>query len=198
MSRFPCPTESEEPIKNSKVKLLYIDTVFEQFTDKDGIATFKSVDNKLPSGYEVSKIGLIGVKQDYSLDSVFMVKLKQDDSVSINQNLIACNNLIETDMVKTNYQSFKMNLPKGRFKIWFNFFNVNQKLDVYNGNLNNVSEKNLIYTTKNFQKGILSPYVEYESVDSTVTVCVTSSTNKASWVYKVYCARILGPIVPTQ
>lgn len=93
-----------------------------------------------------------------------------------------------------------MNLPKGRFKIWMNFFSLDQKLDIYKGGLMDISEKNLIYTTEKFKKGIWSPYVEYESKDSTITVCVTSSIDKASWVYKVYCARlsVSNPVTPAQ
>ncbi len=191
---------SDEPITNSRVKLVYNDTAFEQTTDKDGIAKFKSVENKLPVSYEVAKLGLLTQKHNYQLDSVFTIKLVKDDSVSINQNIATCNTLIETDKIKVNYQTFKMNLPKGRFKIWINFFSTMQKLDIYKGGFTEVSEKSLIYSTKKFNKGIWSPYVEYESKDSTVTVCVTSSANKASWVYKVYCARlpVSKTLVPQQ
>jgi hypothetical protein len=191
---------SDEPIQYSKVKLIYNDTAFEKVTDKDGIARFKSLENKLPHSYEVAKLGLRSQKNDYKLDSVFTVKLTKDDSVSINTEKVLCNTLIESDKIKTNYQSFKMNIPKGYFKIWMNFFGLDQKLDIYRGGISEVSEKNRIYTTEKFKKGIWSPNVEFESKDSTITVCVTSSTDKASWVYKVYCARlsVSKPVTPVQ
>ena len=180
---------AEEPIPNSRVKLVYNDTIFEQMTDKDGIAKFKSIENKVPVSYEVAKLGLLTQKHNWQQDSVYSVKLLKDDSVSINHDFVTCNTLLQSDKIKVNYQTFKMNLSKGRFKIWFNFFSIGHKLDVYSGDLSDIAEKNLIYSTEKFNKGIWSPYVEYESRDSTVTVCVTSSIDKASWVYKVYCAR---------
>ena len=190
--------DSDEPIANSLASLVYSDTVFKAFTDKDGTAKFEAVENKEPLKFEVTQIGYSPVSQNYRLDSVYVFSLKKDDSVSINTNKILCNTLIESDKLKVNYQSFKMNLPKGQFKIWFNFFSLDHKLDIYNGDLNEVSETSLIYSTEKFRKGILSPYVQYESKDSTITICVTSSINKSAWVYKVYCARQNQPIIPVQ
>jgi len=189
---------TEEPVAESRVRLIYNDTVFEQLTDEYGLASFNAIAAKQPQRFEVGKVGYLEVSQDYKTDSVFLVKVIKNDSVSINTDILFCNNLVESNEKKINYQNFKMNLPKGRFKIWFNFFDLADKVDIYNGSLSSFSKKDLIFSTNNFVRGISSPYVKYESADSVITVCVTSSTADASWVYKVYCARNYESVTPNQ
>lgn len=181
------------PLKDSRVKLIYNDTAFEQYTDIEGFTKFKAIENKLPTKFEVGATGYFPFSQDFKLDSVFSVKITKNDSVEIAKDLLHFNSTVQSSGIKTSFQSFKMNVPKGRFKIWANAFDLSDKIEVYNGKYSTVSSKNLAYSGPYF-KGIVSPYAEFKSIDSIITVCIISSTPTASWVYKVYRAQPLTTV----
>lgn len=181
-------SDTNRAILNSLIKVDYPDTVIERYSDKDGIAVIQSLEHQLPIKYEVSAVGYLSVNQKFTTDSVYPVKLGKIDSVEVVKNILPFNTTVQSSGIKTSYQSFKMNFSKGTFKIWANFFDIPDKIEVYNGKSFKATKNNLIFTSQ-YLKGITVPNVEFESADSTITVCITSSTAKANWVYKIYSAR---------
>lgn len=188
---------NQEPIENGAIKLIYADTILEGITDKNGVLTFKSIENKIPTKLKIEKLGFSTITENYTLDSVFTFQMNTDSLISIDGELYQCNDIVKSDNAKINYHSFKMQKEKGRFRIWFNFFSTLHNIKVYKGGINNVSDNNLIYDSKKSIKGIFQcPYINYDTKDGIITVCITSDDIKPHWVYKVFCARTQTTINP--
>jgi hypothetical protein len=163
--------------------------VTEMQADKNGFANFKAVDKKIPQSFEISALGYLTFKKTFSQDSIFRVKMAEDDSVDIALGVLPCSSLIESKDKKTIVREFKMNLNTGTFKIWYNLFDFPALVEIYNGKTGSISDKNLIYSSKTYTRGISNPAVQFSSPDSTVTVKISGKTSKSAWVFKVYCAR---------
>ncbi len=182
-------TKKALPVVGSRIKLIYDDAVFEQFTNEKGFVNFATVNNKLPLKYEISAIGFKSLSKSFALDSIFKINLLEDDSIDVLYKLIPCDSIIQSKGAKTTLNNFKMNFSKGRFVLWYNLFDFPSKVEVFNGKLNTISEKNLIFSNKNFLTGKYNQSIEFESPDSVITVKITGNTAKTSWVYKVFCAK---------
>ncbi len=189
-------TKKDLVVVGSKVKLIYNDAVFEQLTNEKGFVEFATVNNKLPLKYEVSALGFQFLSNEFKLDSIFRISLKEDDSTEILSSLLPCESLIESKGAKTTIYNFKMNMPKGKFNLWYNLFDLPDKVEVYNGKVNAVSEKNLIFSNKAFLTGIYNQSINFDSPDSTITVKMTGNSGKTSWVYKVFCAKKPVKVIP--
>lgn len=186
-------SKEDKPLANSSINLIYKDTTFEKRTDIDGLAEFKAIAGKLPTQIDVNHIGYISNKMNFILDSVFQIKLSKNDSVLIADEILTCDNWTEAKGKKITYQSFKMNIPKGKFKLWLNFFNSPDMVDVFTGPIKDISDSKKIYSTEKYQKGIINQPINYDSKDSLITIKVSSGTADVTWGYKVYCGR---PTIP--
>lgn len=189
-------TKNSIPVSGSRIKLIYDNTFFEQITDEKGFTKFAAIDKKLPVKYEISSIGFQSLNKAFTLDSVFKINLIEDDSTDIAYEILPCSTTLESKGVKTTIRNFKMNISKGQFKIWYNLFDLPDKVEIYNGKANSISEKNLIFSNKDYLTGISNPTVEFNSQDSIVTVKMTGKSGKTSWVYKIFCAKQYVKIVP--
>jgi hypothetical protein len=177
-------------IPDARISLIYPDTLVQKFTDQKGMAKIAAFAHHLPLKYEFSKFGYLNIKKDFVLDSLFNIQLTPDDSVEIDPVVAACGSEIQSKGLKTSVKSFKMNMAKGRFNLWYNLFNIATKVDVYKGTVRNISAENLIYSNKGFMKGMNNAGIYFESQDSLITVCFESKGDKPAWVYKIYCAKI--------
>jgi hypothetical protein len=195
-SFFVKDKKTNVPVSDAKIKLIYRDTFIERTTDLKGHASFKAFAHILPQKYELMKLGYISNSLDFKLDSNFNIKIAKNDSVEIDPIIVPCGTEVQSKGTKTTIKSFKLNMPKGRFNIWYNLFSMPTKVDVYKGSYEKISQANLIYSNKGFLKGISNPAIYFDSPDSLITVCVEGNAGKTSWVYKVYCARIPVKTVP--
>jgi len=186
-------SKTGKAIPEARIKLIYNDTSVEKFTDKSGTAVIKSFPFHLPQKIEIDKLGYLPYKNPFKLDSIFSVQLALNDSMEIDPLVAACGGEVQSKGIKTTIKSFKMNMPKGRFSIWYNLFALPTKVDIYKGGIKNISPQNLIFSNRGYQVGISNPGINFESPDSLVTVCFEAKTGKPAWVYKIYCARIPLP-----
>lgn len=180
---------TNQPIEDVKISLIYNDTLVQKVTDSKGFAEFPAFVHNLPGKFEMYKLGYIPVIKDFRPDSLFRIKMNKNDSINIDQVIHPCGIEVQSPGSKLSIKTFKMGIPKGRFNIWFNLFNVPTKVDIYKGNLKSVKPENLIYSTKAYLKGISNPLIQFESPDSLITVLFEGNAPKTTWVYKVYCAR---------
>ncbi len=177
-------------IKGSLVKLYYADTVMLAYTNDLGNAKFKALEKKAPSKYEISKLGFITIKNSILKDSILSESMQKDTSIFINAKINKCNDVVKSTGEKVIYQTYKMQVRKGRFKIWFNFFKKLHDIKVYSGDVDNISKENLIFSSEKPLKGIYNcPYMKFDNKDGLVTVCIISKDAKSNWVSKVYCAK---------
>jgi hypothetical protein len=185
-------------IQGVKIDLIYVDTTVTKITDQKGNAVFASFAHHLPLKFELNKYGYQTYKKDFVLDSIFSIGMVQDDSMEIDPVVALCGTEIKSKGFKTTIKSVKMNMPKGRFNIWYNLFAVPTKVDVYKGKAKDISPQNLIFSNNGYMKGISNPRIDFESPDSLITICMEAKSGATSWVYKVYCAKIpvARPVVP--
>ncbi len=177
-------------IKGCLVKLYYADTTLTAYTDENGNAKINSLPNKLPVKYEFSKLGYKTITKQPIKDSVLSGKMLKDSAIFISDKEFKCNDIAKSQGAKISYQTYKMQVNKGYFKVWFNFFSKLHSIKVYSGGIDNISEENLIFTSKKQIKGIYNcPYIKYEDKNGLVTICIISNSEKSNWVYKAYCAR---------
>jgi hypothetical protein len=200
-SFFVKDSKTDKPVSEVSIKLVYPDTVVEKKTDQNGFVVFNAFAHHLPLKYELKTLGYNPLSEKFKLDSVFKVKLSFNDSMEIDPVIASCGTEFQSKGIKTTIRSFKMNLPKGRFNLWFNMFNFPTRVDVYKGSYKNMSPANLIYSNQGYVKGIGNPVINLDSPDSIITVSMDGSAAKTGWVYKVYCARVpvkinVAPVVP--
>ncbi len=187
---FTLKDNNNKALENGLVKLYYADTVLSANTNNNGKVKFKPLPNKLPTKYEISKFGFVSISQSQVKDSVFAEKMIKDSTIFINEKVLDCNTVTKSNGTKESYHTFKMKINKGSFKIWFNFFKTLNNVKVYAGDINNISKETLIFSTDKEKKGIYnSPYMNFDTKDGLVTVCITSSNAKSNWVSKIYCAK---------
>jgi hypothetical protein len=195
-SFFVKNSKTGKPVADASVKLLYRDTIIQKHTNEVGLAKFRAFTHIFPQKYELNKLGYNSLVEDFKPDSVFYLKLTVDDSTEIYPVLSPCGSEVQSKGAKTTIKSFKMNMAKGRFHIWYDLFNLPAKVDIYKGHYKKMDTENLIYSNKGFLKGISHPYIEFESPDSIITVRIEGIKGNTAWVYKLYCARLPVKINP--
>ncbi len=187
---------TKKAINNSLVKLYYADTMLIANTNNEGEVNFTPLPNKLPTKYEISKLGFFPISKTGVIDSLVSETMTQDSTVFVNEKVLNCDKVAKANGAKTSYITHKMQIAKGSFKIWFNFFKTPCDIKVYSGGVDNVGEENLIFSSKKGIKGIYnSPYINFDKKAGLVTICITSSKKKSNWVYKVYCAKSRTPVL---
>jgi len=193
---FIYDAKSKLSIDRAKIKLNYQDNSKEEITDKKGYAQFGAIKNKLPVNYEITAFGYRAMTKEFVADKIYRINLLKDDSIQITNNILPCATVVESKGIKTTYNNFKMDMSKGRFKVWYNLYNTPDKVEVYNGKINNISEKSLIFSTNSYLTGIYNTAIEFNSPDSVITVKISSNSKMVNWLYKVYCGKQQPLIAP--
>jgi hypothetical protein len=183
-------SKTKQAVAETKIRLIYKDSVIEKYTNQKGIAEFGNRPHKLPVKYELAKFGYFSVAKGFELDSIFHVSITRNDSIEIDPVVAACGTEHKSTGAKISVRTFKMNMAKGRLSIWYNLFNIPTKVEIYNGKATGKDASKLIFSNKSFLKGINNPGFLFESPDSTVTVFMEGISDKTTWVYKLYCARL--------
>ncbi|OQY00998.1 MAG: hypothetical protein B6I20_08145 [Bacteroidetes bacterium 4572_117] len=176
-------------IENVKVELVYADSSQIKFSNKMGEVNFTAIKNKKPLNVTISLLGFYSSTASFTAKTNTTLFITKDDSIDVAQTYLACGELTQSAGFKTTIKTFKMKMEKGRFKLFFNMFNLPDQIDIYNGALHNISKEKLIYSSNKKIKGLKNTHVIFNSPDSLITVQVTGSDNKTSWLYKVFCPR---------
>jgi len=87
-------------------------------------------------------------------------------------------------------------MPKGNLKIWYNMFDQPCLIEVYNGSIKSISDKNLVFSSKGYFPGVYNQAIDFNTTDSVITIKMAGKLPKTNWVCKVYCPRIAIPAVP--
>ncbi|RLD83145.1 MAG: hypothetical protein DRJ07_07235, partial [Bacteroidetes bacterium] len=117
------------------------------------------------------------------------VLIAKNDSLDIGKNYLDCGLLTESEGYKTTYRTFNMGMEKGRFKIFYNMFDLPDQMDIHNGPAHSISEENIIYSSNKMIKGLKNLYVTFNSSDSLITVKVKGNDDNTKWLYKVFCPK---------
>ena len=117
--------------------------------------------------------------------------------VFVDDKVKNCGFFIKSEFNGTTIKNFKMNKAKGRFKLFYNMFAQPDKIEVYKGSVYNISEENLLYSSKIGVINMLTTFVNYETTDSIISVRISGVNNDKGWIYKVFCSGTTYPIKKT-
>ncbi len=172
------------------VSLEYKDSTYYKHTDSLGRVTYASVPGKYPLKLNVFLPGYVQHQQKLDKkDSIISVFLNKIDSMDINFKALSCGELTQSEGSKITVRTFSMKMPEGRFKLFYNMFDLPDKIEVYNGSAYDLHNENLIYTSNDLVKGLKTMYLNFSNKDSLISIKVTGSTNDTKWLYKVFCAK---------
>lgn len=183
--------KTNQLLKSARVSLKYQDSTYVKHTDSLGSVDFKPIPNKLPVEISGFLPGYFKNTQVFKQDSLFTLYLSKDDSTDVNLLALPCGNLTESEGAKITIRSFHMKMPEGRFRLFYNMFDLPDKIEVYSGSAYNLSDDKLIYSSKDLVSGLKTTYLNFTDADSLVTIKVIGGTNNTKWLYKVFCARPL-------
>ncbi|MCF6243314.1 MAG: hypothetical protein L3J74_18505 [Bacteroidales bacterium] len=178
-------------LKAALVGLKYQDSTYIELTDSLGSVDFKPVSNKLPVEITGFLPGYFKNKLKFKQDSIFTLYLSKDDSTDVVLSVLPCGNLTQSEGAKITIRTFNMKMREGRFKLFYNMFDLPDRIDVYSGSSYDLSEDKLIYSSEGLVKGLKTTYLNFADADSLITIKVTGGTNETKWLYKVFCARPL-------
>ncbi len=178
-------------LKSAVVGLKYKDSTYIKYTDSLGVVDFKPISNKIPVEISGFLPGYFKNSLKFKQDSLFTLYLIKDDSTDVVLTTLACGNLTQSEGAKITIRTFNMKLPEGRFKLFYNMFDLPDRIDVYSGSSYGLSEDKLIYSSEDLVKGLKTTYLNFASADSLITIKVTGGTGETKWLYKVFCARPL-------
>lgn len=176
-------------LKNAKVELVYNDSTHTKFSDNLGEVNFKAIAKKVPVEIKTSLLGYYENTTKFVYDRNNTVLITKNDSLDIGKNPLECGSLTEPAGFKTTYRTFRMGMEKGRFKLFYNMFDLPDKIDIYNGPAHSISEEKLIYSSNKMIKGLKNLSVTFISSDSLITVKVKGNDDNTKWLYKVFCPK---------
>jgi len=176
-----------ENINYPKISLIYDDTVFTKKIDDSNFANFKAIENKIPKEVVILAIGYLPYKKTFILDSINEISLNKDTLINVNDKIENCGLFIKSEFNGTTIRNFKLNNNKGKFKLFYNMFAQPDKIEIYKGNVYNISKENLIYSSNIKVIGKKTTYVDYETTDSIVSIKISGINNNKGWIYKVFC-----------
>ncbi len=181
--------KTNQVIKAALVGLKYKDTTYIKYTNSAGNVDYKPVLNKLPLELFAFLPGYFKSAQTFKQDSLFTLYLNKDDSTDVILTSLPCGNLTQSEGAKITIRTFNMKMQEGRFKLFYNMFDLPDKIEVYQASAYNLSNENLIYSTDELVKGMKTTYLNFANKDSLITIKVIGGTNETKWLYKVFCAR---------
>jgi len=175
-----------KPIENAKLELVFKDSTKTLFSDRLGQVSFKANTKKLPYEIKTSLIGYHKSVTKFIYDSLNTVFISKNDSIDIGEKHLVCGSLTESVGFRTTYRTFQLNMDKGRFKLFYNMFDLPDKIEIFNGPAYAISEEKIIFSSNKMVKGLKSQYVGFNSPDSLITVKITGNDNNTKWLYKVF------------
>jgi len=182
-----------ESVKYPKISLIYKDTIFSKKIKNDAFANFKAIENKTPTEVNVAAIGYLPYKESFILDSINEIILSRDTLVFVDDKIENCGLFIKSEFNGTTIKNFNLNSTKGRFKLFYNMFAQPDKIEIYKGNIYNISKENLLYSSKIGVINMMTTYVNYETTDSIISVKISGINNNKGWIYKVFCPKTIYP-----
>jgi len=181
--------DTKEILDSVLVDLKYNDNNYIKLTDSTGQAIYKAIPNKLPVEIDAFLPGYFKKQQAFKQDSIFTLYLSKDDSVDVALLPLPCGELTQSQGAKITVRTFNMKMSEGRFNLFYNMFDLPDKIEVYNGSAYDLLDSNLIYTSDDLIKGMKTIRLNFSNVDSLITIKITGGIGETKWLYKVFCAR---------
>ncbi|MBN1251330.1 MAG: hypothetical protein JXR51_16065 [Bacteroidales bacterium] len=185
---------SGESVVNAKISLIFSDTVLSERIKGNDFVNFAALDSKSPQKVKINAVGYLPYNNDFVLDSINEILLNKDTLVYVDSKVENCGLFTKSEWNGTTIKNFKLNKSKGRLKIFYNMFAKPDKIEVYKGGVYDISDENLLFSSKVEVAGMNTILMDYQTADSTITVKISGIENNKGWIYKVFCQDVVYPI----
>ncbi|MBN2892189.1 MAG: carboxypeptidase regulatory-like domain-containing protein [Bacteroidales bacterium] len=186
--KFTVIDENNNKISNAKINITYADSTFEKTTNADGEVIFENLlDSNAFATAIITAPSFTEQRLTFKISHNKTITLRTS-SIEISEQILPCGTQIESKGYHSTIQTFHMKKDKGTFKLFYNMFDIADKIIVYKGHASNISTDNIIWQSPNFENKSHTVYVNFESLDSLVTVEIQGGdTTRTEWYFKVNC-----------
>ncbi len=181
--------ETRKPIENAQIDLVFYNAKQSETTDSIGEAGFFNVPIDSLIRASVKADSYKELKTSFVFLKNKTIYLSKEASFEVSEVPLDCGSLTESGGFGTTIKVYRMKMEKGRFKLFFNMFDLPDKLIIYNGSADKRSPENIIWQTKGAVRNINNLYIEFNSPDSLITVETVGLQDKTEWIYKIFCPR---------
>lgn len=188
--KFTVLNQDGEILPNAKIELTFNDSVFTKTANDKGEIIFeKLTDSNKTATANISAPGYTNQLLTFRITSEKTIRLS-NESVEISEIAIPCGTQIESQGYHSTIKTFYMKQPSGRFKLLFDMFSIADKLIIYKGPANQISEDKIIWQTQGFVSRLHTEYIDFESIDSLITVEIKGGdTTQTEWYFRVSCPQ---------
>ncbi len=181
--------ENDKTVANAKVNLTVNDEVTEKTSNDKGEVIFENLtDTSLFATAIITAPNFTKQRLTFRITKDKVIKMLPV-SVEISEKILPCGTQIESKGYHSTIQTFNMKKSKGKFKLLYDMFDIADKIIVYKGKATDISDDNIIWQSKGFEKKLHTRYIDLQA-DSLITVEIQGGdTTKTQWYFKVYCPK---------
>jgi hypothetical protein len=112
-----------------------------------------------------------------------------DKTQDISEIPMPCGLEVSSGGFGTTIKVYNLKSPKGGFNVYYNMYQIPDAMQIFVGKPSQMSPDKMLWSTNGPVQWQKSVYVTYESPDSLITVKVTGTDNKTTWIYKIFCPK---------
>ncbi len=181
--------ETKQPISGAVVVLEYNSKKDSIKCNSEGKAIFKDIPDGVLIKATIKSTDYKNLITEFTNVEEKIIYLSKNKSFDVSEIPIPCGSMTESGGFGTTIKVYYLKKAKGKFKLFYNMYQLPDKLNIYNGRPSEMSEKTLIFTTNKPVTNNKISYVNFSSSDSLITVEAIGINNKTRWIYKIFCPK---------
>lgn len=178
-------------ISNANVIVSFNDSTFSFKTDEKGqVQIEKLTDTTKNVLIKVFSKGFQPTEQTFRICKHRKIVLS-NISQEITETIYPCGTTIKSAGYRSTIKTFKMPSNKGIVGISYDMYQIADRIIIYNGPVWTINTSKIIWESPKFQSNYHAININYESVDSLITVEIKGGdTTRTEWYFKVWCQAI--------
>lgn len=185
--KFIVIDENNNFIENAKINITFGDKTLEKKTNSKGEVIFESLVDS--TQFVNAKITAPNFKEQSLTFKITKEKIitMSNNSVEISEQILPCGTQIESKGYHSTIQTFNMKKTSGQFKLFYNMFDIADKIIVYKGHASDISNDKIIWQAPDFESRYHTVFVNFDA-DSLITVEIQGGdTTRTEWYFIVNC-----------
>ena len=178
-------------ISNANIVVSFNDSTFSYKTDEKGqVQIEKLTDTTKNVLIKVFSKGFQPTEQTFRICKSRKIVLS-NISQEITETIYPCGTTIKSAGYRSTIKTFKMPSNKGIVGVSYDMYQIADKIIIYNGPVWSINQSKIIWESPKFQSSYHAININYESLDSLITVEIKGGdTTKTEWYFKVWCQAI--------
>ena len=180
--------EEGNSLSDAQINITVGDSIYTKSTNSEGEVIFdKLLDSNKYATAIITAPKFTKQRLTFKISSNKTITMSTQ-SIEISEQVLPCGTQVESKGYHSTIQTFNLKKPKGSFKLLYDMFNIADKIIVYKGSASDISPDRIIWQSPGFEKRLHSLYVNFETVDSLITVEIQGGdTTRTEWYFTVYC-----------